>query len=68
MKKILAWLLLAATVLSLWGCGKGSQQPEATTIPAETAASETVAAETQPLTMEAEEAEDHLFLKVSAIC
>ena len=67
MKKILAWLLLAATILSLWGCGKGSQQPEATTIPAETVAAETTAAETQAPTMEAEEAEDHLFLKVSAI-
>ena len=67
MKKILAWLLMAATVLSLCGCGTASEQPEATTAPAETVAEETVAAETQAPVVEAVEAEAHLFLKVSAI-
>lgn len=67
MKKILAWLLLAATVLSLWGCGNSSQQPESTTMPVETVAVETASAEIQVPTTEAAEAEDHLFLKVSAI-
>ena len=30
MKKFLAWLLLAATILSLWGCAAASAQPEKT--------------------------------------
>ena len=67
MKKILAWLLMAATVLSLCGCGTASEQPEATTAPAETVAEETVAAATQTPVVEAAEAEAQLFLKVSAI-
>ena len=67
MKKFLAWLLLAATVLSLWGCASGSDQPETTAAPTEEVTEETAAAETPAPAPEAEEPEEQLFLKVSGI-
>lgn len=69
MKKFLAWLLLAATILSLCGCGAASTQPETTETFAETEAAETTTAETQAATLETEgpASEASLFLKVSSI-
>ena len=67
MKKILAWLLLAATMLSLCGCGAESSLPE-TTVAAETTAPE-APAETQAPMMETEPklSDANLFLKVSSL-
>ena len=67
MRKFLAWLLIAATALSLFGCGSGSDRTEAATNPVETVATETTTAETQAAVQETEKTEQHLFLKVSAI-
>ena len=67
MKKMLAWLLLAATILSLIGCAAPAQTEatQAATVPAvETTAAETEAPTVQP---ETETAEAPLFLKVSSI-
>lgn len=71
MKRFLAWLLLAAMILSLCGCGASPAEPEAAEEPAETAAAavqtpaqeeaETAPAETMPIP------EADLFLKVSSI-
>lgn len=63
MKKIISWLLIAATVLSLCGCG-AAEAPAATEAPAET-----TAPETQPV---AEETEAPLlagsvYLKASSV-
>lgn len=70
MKKFLAWLLLAATVLSLAGCGGAPEPQEA----AEAASAETTAAEeptsepqTAPTETEPPVLEGNLFLKVSSI-
>lgn len=66
MKRVLAWLLVAATVLSLCGCA-GEAAPaetaEATSEPVavETTVPETAAETTEPVL------EENLFLKVSAI-
>lgn len=66
MKRIVAWLLLAATMLSLWGCGAQSTPAEAapTEAPVETTVPEPepVAAETEP-----EALAGSLFLTVSSI-
>ena len=73
MKKILALLLVAATVLSLVGCAAGNAQPEATQAAPETAATEapvaeTTQPETEPAVAETEPAvEGSLFLTVSGI-
>ena len=70
MKRVLAWLLLAVTVLNLWGCDAAPAEPETTEMPAATvAAATTAAAETQPTVPETEApaAEEKLFLKVSGI-
>lgn len=69
MRKILAWLLLAATMLSLVGCSSETVPVESTQAPTETAAQETLAAETQVPAAETEPdvSEVHLFLKVSSI-
>ena len=66
MRNILAWLLLAATILSLMGCS-AAQPVETTQAPAETA--ETAPAVTQPIAAETEPVvlEENLFLKVSSI-
>ena len=66
MKKILAWLLLMATMLSMCGCAQEAQ-PKGTELPAETTVPEATS-ETQPvLETEAAVSEENLFLKVSAI-
>jgi len=67
MKRILAWLLLAATMISLCGCAAETKPAE--TQAAETPAEEIQAAETQAATQETEGQvqEGSLFLKVSAI-
>ena len=68
MKRIVAWLLLAATMLSLCGCGAQSAPTDApaaqTEAPAQTAAPETepVMEETEP-----EALAGSLFLTVSSI-
>ena len=70
MKRVLAWLLLAVTVLNLWGCDAAPAEPETTEMPAATvAAATTAAAETQPTVPETEApaAQEKLFLKVSGI-
>jgi len=69
MKRFLAWLLLAATLLSMCGCAAAPAAPEATAVSTETAAEETAAADTQPTTEETEPPllEGSLFLKVSSI-
>ncbi len=65
MKKLLAWFLLAATVLSLFGCATVSA-PEVTTQPETTAAPVTVAP-TVPTETEPPILEGDLYLKVSSI-
>lgn len=65
MKRILSWLLLTATMLSLWGCAGTAAQPEATESPAETTAAEIPSEETQAATEVP--ASETLFLKVSSI-
>ena len=66
MKKLLAWLLLMATMLSMCGCAPAAQ-PEGTELPDETTVPE-AASETQPVPeTEAAVSEENLFLKVSAI-
>lgn len=74
MKRILAWLLVAATLLSLCGCASASTPQETSEAPVETAATEattaqtTPTAETQAATEETEAAvEGNLYLKVSSI-
>ena len=69
MKKIVAWLLLAATLISLCGCAAEGQPLETTQAQTETTATETQAAETQPTipATEAQVQENSLFLKVSSI-
>lgn len=69
MKRFVAWLLLAATILGLCGCAAETAQPETTQPPTETAAVESAAAEIQTDTVETEPEvlECSLFLKVSAI-
>lgn len=69
MKRFLAWLLLAATILSLCGCATASTSPQTTQTPTETAAVESSAAETQTAALETEPQvlEGSLFLKVSSI-
>lgn len=62
MKRILAWLLLAATMIGLCGCAAEEKTIETTQAPAET-----VAAETEAATKETEPQEGSLFLKVSSI-
>ncbi len=72
MKKLFIWLLLAASVFGLCGCGFASSPPETTEAKAETVApeaqtgagetAETQAAETEPPVLEG-----NLFLKVSSI-
>jgi hypothetical protein len=49
------------------GCASGSDRPETTAATTETVAEETAALETNTPVAEAEETEQHLFLKVSAI-
>ena len=70
MRKIVAWLLLAATMISLCGCGAEEKTAEA--IQQETAAAEIQAAETEVLETavaetQAQPQEISLFLKVSSI-
>lgn len=74
MKRILAWLLVAATLLSLCGCASASTPQETSEAPVETAATEattaqtTPTAETQAATEETEAVvEGNLYLKVSSI-
>lgn len=69
MKRFLAWLLIAATVLSLCGCATTSAQPESEQDPTEAVSSEAPAPETQAAPAETEPAlsEQSLFLKVSSI-
>lgn len=67
MKRVLAWLLLTATMLSLCGCATASTQPETTEALTETAAVESPAAETTVLETASPVLEDSLFLKVSSI-
>lgn len=69
MKKLVTWLLLAATVVSLCGCATASTQTQTTEPLAETAAVEGSAAETQATIPETEApvVEGSLFLKVSSI-
>lgn len=78
MKKILAWLLLAAVVLGLCACDAASASPDTTEAPAEPTAAQNAAAETeaeqetqqtQAATEETEsaEVEGSVFLKVSSI-
>ena len=65
MRRFLAWLLLAATMVSLCACGSAPAQPAATVA--------TTAAATEPATQPTEAPteppllEDNLYLKVSAI-
>ena len=63
MKKIISWLLIAATVLSLCGCG-AAEAPAATEAPAET-----TAPETQPVAEETEAPllAGSLYLKASSV-
>lgn len=67
MKRIISWLLLAAALVSLCGCGASTAQQETAgaTTPALTEA--TAAQETAPAETEAAAQEGSLFLKVSAI-
>ncbi len=67
MKRFLAWLLLAATVLSLLGCSKGAGPAENTVQQSETAAAQSSAAEPQTEATEATVLEGSLFLKVSSV-
>lgn len=75
MKKFLVWLLLAATIFSLFGCAAKSAQPQPTQAAADTlAAEETIAptetpVETEPAVPETTVPviQDNLFLKVSSI-
>ena len=66
MKRFFAWLLLAATVLSLWGCAAPAPQE---TVQTETKAAEQPAAETAAAAPETEAPvlEGSLFLKVSSV-
>ena len=68
MKRILAWLLIAATILGLVGCGTVPAPTEAATVPTEAPATEAPApTETQPMATEPPAAQERLYLKVSAI-
>lgn len=74
MKRFLAWLLLAATMVSLCGCAAAPDQPETTgnqteAAAVESAAAESTAAETQAAVeeTEAQTLDASLFLKVSSI-
>lgn len=69
MKRTLAWLLLAAALLSLGGCGEAPATSQAPTVSGETASVETQAVQIQAAPAETEAAilEESLFLKVSAI-
>lgn len=68
MKKFVAWLLLAATMLSLAGCA-ATEEPTQTTQAQTEPVEETTAAETQAAVPETEPAasKENLFLKVSSI-
>lgn len=65
MKRLIAWLLLTATVLSLWGCAAESAptaEPEKVQVKADTAETQAVKQETEAAVLEGS-----LFLKVSSI-
>ena len=72
MKRMIAWLLLAATMVSLCACGAEPAQPAAdtpTTTAAPTAAADSTPANPQeaPEATEAQLLEGNLYLKVSAV-
>lgn len=70
MKKFISWLLLAAAMLTLCGCGTAPAQPETMPVPTETTAQTEAAVfgtEATPLETEAAIQETSLFLKVSSI-
>jgi len=68
MKRFLAWLLLAATLLSLCGCAQAPTAPDAAEALTDTTAVEAPVAELQPTAAETEPLlEGSLFLKVSSI-
>ena len=68
MKRILAWLLIAATILSLVGCGTVPAPTEAATVPTEAPATEAPApVAIQPAATQPALSPEQLYLKVSAI-
>lgn len=67
MKKFLAWLLLAATMLSLCGCTAAPGQSEPTAVPVQTAIPEVTEVQTEPAQTVPEAEESPLFLTVSSI-
>jgi len=69
MKRMLAWILLVATVLSLWGCAEAPAQPETNAAPTETVLSEEPTDDQQAPapTTDLPYSDKHLFVKVSAI-
>ena len=70
MKKTMAWILLAATILSLVGCGLAANPVETTQAQTVETTAETIpATQTQAAALETEPAalENDLFLKVSSI-
>lgn len=69
MKKILAWLLLAATILGLCSCASATAALDTTEAPVQTTAAQIPAAETQAEepAIETQPPEGSLFLKVSSI-
>lgn len=67
MKRILSWLLLTATIASLFGCAAAPAQPETTEALTETSAAETLATQSAIAETEAPVVEGSLFLKVSSI-
>ena len=68
MKKIVSWLLLAATVLSLFGCGAQSAPAEAPEAQVAPTAEQTIAPETEPVHQtEPELLPGKLFLKASSV-
>ncbi len=67
MKRIVAWLLLAAAIVGLCGCAGESPVPETTAPVVTEAAAEPVIAETELAETEPAVLEGSLYLKVSAI-
>jgi len=70
MKKFLAWLLLAATILSLWGCAAASAQPEKTAESTETTTVTEMPAGEEQATAPAAAlpaSEERLFLKAASV-